>query len=238
MGFKHLSQLPRRSATMLALLSLCALSAQVQGQSSSGSQTPRAQQVQLSGRSQGGASVVVQQSATGSTSSSVNTLNPTVQVQGSYAGSVDAAVPGSGAVDLTFASAIRLGLTYNLGGLASDSSARQLRAQRLSALSALLPNIYATLAETGAKTDLQTLGLTSSTFGGGVALPSVVGPYHYYSLEGNLSEQLSLVDLHNLRSANAPGRAADRTAASQLGAQRSHQAKDAVGPHHWDRSRP
>jgi outer membrane protein TolC len=203
MGFKHLSQLPRRSATMLALLSLCALSAQVQGQSSSGSQTPRAQQVQLSGRSQGGASVVVQQSATGSTSSSVNTLNPTVQVQGSYAGSVDAAVPGSGAVDLTFASAIRLGLTYNLGGLASDSSARQLRAQRLSALSALLPNIYATLAETGAKTDLQTLGLTSSTFGGGVALPSVVGPYHYYSLEGNLSEQLSLVDLHNLRSANA-----------------------------------
>jgi outer membrane protein TolC len=203
MTLKKSWKLPNRYGAVLALGWIYALSAQGQGQSSSGSQTPKAQQVQLSGRSQGGASVVVQQSATGSTSSSVNTLNPTIQVQGNYAGSVDVAEPGCGPVELTFAGALRLGLTYNLGGLASDSSARQLRAQRLSALSALLPNIYTTLAENAAKTDLQTLGLSSSTFGGGISLPSVVGPYHYYSLEGNLAEQLSLTDLHNLRSASA-----------------------------------
>jgi outer membrane protein TolC len=198
---------PKHRATGVAVACICALTcawpARVQGQSSSSSQTPKAQQVQLSGRAQGGTSVMVQQSATGSTSSSVNTLNPTIQVQGSYAGSIDAAEPGSGAVALTFEKAIRLGLTYNLGGLASDSSAKQLRGLRLSALSALLPNIYATLAESSAKTDLATQGISSSTFGGGLSLASVVGPYHYYSLEGNLTEQLSLADLHNLRSASA-----------------------------------
>ena len=171
--------------------------------SSSGAQTPTATQVQLSGRSQGGANVTVQQSSTGSTSSSVNTLNPTVTVQGNYAGSIDAVLPGNGPVDLSFPEAINLGLRYNLGGLASDASSRQLRGQRLSALSALLPNIYATFSETAAKTDLQAEGLSSSTFGGNVSLPSVVGPYHYYSVEGNVSEQLSLTDLHNLKSASA-----------------------------------
>jgi outer membrane protein TolC len=194
-------------------LALCAVAtAQAQAGSSSGSQSPKAQQVQLSGRSQSGASVSVQQSGSSNTSSSVNTINSTVQVQGNYAGSIDAPMDGAGPVDLTFAQAIQLGLRYNLGGIASDASSRQLRAQRLSALSNLLPNIYATLAESAAKTDLQTLGLSSSTFGGGsgggLSIPSVVGPYHYYSLEGNLSEQLSFTDLHNLRSANAAHQAA------------------------------
>jgi outer membrane protein TolC len=172
-------------------------------------QSPTAQQVQLSGRGQGGSSVVIQQSAAGSTSSSVNTLNPTVTVQGNYAGSVDGALPGSGPVDLTFAQALNLGLRFNLGGLGSDASSRQLRGQRLSALSGLLPNIYATLSESGAKSDLQTLGLSSSALGGGTPLPTVVGPYHYYSLEGNLSEQLSITGIHNLKSASAAQQAGD-----------------------------
>jgi outer membrane protein TolC len=71
-----------------------------------------------------------------------------------------------------------------------------------------LPNIYATLSETGAKTDLQTLGLSSATFGGSFALPTTVGPYHYYSAQANVSEQLSLTGLHNLRSAESLSKAA------------------------------
>lgn len=191
------------AGALAALLLGSAAIAEGQGQGSSGAQTPKAQQVQLSGRSQAGANVSVQQSASGSTSSSVNTLNPTVTVQGNYAGSVDAPMADNGALDLDFAQALDLGLRYNLGSVASDASSRQLRGQRLGALSALLPNIYATLSESGAKTDLQTSGLSSSTFGGAVSIPAVVGPYHYYSLEGNLSEQLSLTDLHNLKSAAA-----------------------------------
>jgi hypothetical protein len=80
MILKYLSRSPVGSATALivALLSTGLASAQ----QSSGATTPTATQLQLSGRSQGGANVAVQQSATGSTSSSVNTLNPTVTVQG------------------------------------------------------------------------------------------------------------------------------------------------------------
>ena len=176
------------------------------------SQIPQAQQVQLSGRAQGGASVVAQQSASGSTSSSVNTVNPTITVQGSYQGSMPGPVLGDGPISLTLADAIKRGLQYNLGGLDSAAAARQQRGLRLSALSQMLPNIYATISESGAKSDLQAQGLSSGVFGGGIALPTTVGPYHYYSAQANLSEQLSLTSLHNLRSATAARDAAQLSA--------------------------
>jgi outer membrane protein TolC len=80
---------------------------------------------------------------------------------------------------------------------------RQVRAQRLSALSQLLPNISAGLSETGAKTDLETLGLSKGAFGGGaIALPVTVGPYHYY--DARVSLNYNVVDMtavHNYREA-------------------------------------
>jgi len=171
------------------------------------SQSPKAQQVQLSGLPQGNNSATLQQSASASTTSSVNTINTTVQVQGAYQGSLPGPVPGDGPIPLTFAEAIQRGLKYNLGALDSSASRKQARAQRLSALSQMLPNIYATISETGAKTDLQTQGLASGVFPG-VALPTVVGPYHYYSAQTNLSEEFSFTTLHNLRSAEQTRQAA------------------------------
>jgi len=172
------------------------------------SQSPRAQQVQLSGLPQGNNSASLQQSASPSTTSSVNTINTTVQVQGAYQGSVLGPVPGDGPISLTFAEAIQRGLQYNLGALDSSASLKQARAQRLSALSQMLPNIYGTISESGAKTDLQTIGLSSGALGGGAVLPTVVGPYHYYSAEANLSEEFSFTALHNLRSADQSRQAA------------------------------
>jgi outer membrane protein TolC len=171
------------------------------------SQSPKAQQVQLSGLPQGNNSASLEQSASSSTTSSVNTINTTIQVQGAYQGSVPGPLPADGPIHLTFAEAIQRGLKYNLGALDSSASMKQARAQRLSALSQMLPNIYATISESGAKTDLQTQGLTSGVFPG-VALPTVVGPYHYYSAEANLSEDFSLTALHNLRSAEQARQAA------------------------------
>ena len=171
------------------------------------SQSPKAQQVQLSGLPQGNNSASLEQSASQSTTSSVNTINTTVQVQGAYQGSVPGPVPGDGPISLTFAEAIQRGLLYNLGALDSSASLKQARAQRLSALSQMLPNIYATISESGAKTDLQTIGLSSGALGG-AALPTVVGPYHYYSAQANLSEEFSLTALHNLRSADDAHQAA------------------------------
>jgi outer membrane protein TolC len=171
------------------------------------SQSPRAQQVQLSGVPQGNNSASVQQSASPSTTSSVNTINTTVQVQGAYQGSIAGPVPGDGPIALTLAEAIQRGLQYNLGELDSSASIKQARAQRLSALSQMLPNIYATISESGAKTDLQTIGLSSGALGG-APVPTVVGPYHYYSAEANLSEEFSLTALRNLRSAEQARQAA------------------------------
>ncbi len=167
------------------------------------SQTPQAQQVQLSGRAQGGTSVAAQQSASASTNSSVNTVNTTITVQGAYQGSVPGPAIDNGPISLTLPDAIKRGLEYNLGGLDSAAMARQQRGLRLSALSQMLPNIYATIAESAAKTDLQTQGLSSGVLGAGIELPTTVGPYHYYSAQANLSEQFSLTSLRNLRSATA-----------------------------------
>ena len=193
---------------LLALLPFCLpVIGNAQNASNAGP-SPQAQQLPLSGRAQGGASVSAQQSAAGGSSSSVNTVNTTVQVGGSYADSIAAAPPGDGPIPLTLPEALQRGLRYNLGSLDSAASVKQVRAQRLSALSQLLPDIYATLSETGAKTDLQTLGLSSGTFGGNVPLPETVGPYHYYSAQANLSEQFSYTGLHNLRSAESLSAAA------------------------------
>jgi outer membrane protein TolC len=195
---------------LLGALACTLVSAVLQAQPGQ-SQSPQAQQVQLSGLPQGNNSASVQQSASPSTTSSVNTINTSIQVQGAYQGSVPGPLPTDGPIHLTFAEAIQRALRYNLGALDSSASVKQARAQRLSALSQMLPNIYATLSESAAKTDLQTLGLSSGALGG-AALPTVVGPYHYYSAEANLSEALSFTALHNLRSAEQASQAAQMSA--------------------------
>ncbi len=67
------------------------------------------------------------------------------------------------------------------------------------------------MGETGAKTNLQTLGLSSSTFGGGgLSLPTVVGPCHYYDLRSTLNFNiLDFTAIHNYRSAKKLEHAAE-----------------------------
>jgi outer membrane protein TolC len=215
------SQLALKKAGALAFILVTLLgSGSAQGTGGGSSTSQRAQQVQLSGRSQSGATVSAQQSAAQSGgSSSVNTVNSVVQIQGSYQGSVPAPASGNGPAALTLSEALRMGLQYNLGGISSNSTLQQLRGLRLAALSEMLPNIYGTISETGAKTDLQSLGLSNGTFGGGISLPTVVGPYHYYSAQANVSEQFSLTSIFNLRSANA---------AQQAGSLDAHDARELI----------
>jgi outer membrane protein TolC len=158
-------------------------------------------------RAQSG-SVSVQQSTTSGGSSSVNTTVINVQIGGSFSGSV----PGNetGAAALTLEHAIQLGLKYNLGAVDAGASLRQVRAQRLLALSKLLPSISASLGETGAKTDLATLGLSPSAFGKGVPLPVTVGPYHYYDVRTSVSfDAFDRSALHSYRSAQESERASE-----------------------------
>jgi hypothetical protein len=64
-----------------------------------------------------------------------------------------------GPLTLNIADAIRRGLRFNLGAISANASVKQLRGERLAALSKMLPNIYGTLSENGAKIDLATQGL-------------------------------------------------------------------------------
>jgi outer membrane protein TolC len=179
------------------------------GQSSQEGSVTRATQLPLSGRQQGGASV--QQSATPSTASSVNTLNTQVSIQGAYTGSALDPNPPAGSLTLTLTDAVRRGLQFNLGRIGADDASRQVQAQRISARSSLLPNLSASASENAAKTDLQAEGFSASAFGGSAAFsfPNTVGPFHYYDLRGSLQQNvMDFTAIHNYRSAQRSADAA------------------------------
>ena len=94
--------------------------------------TPKAQQLPLS---QSTGSVEAQQSTAGSagSTSSVNTLNSTIQVSGRFEGSIPDPKAPQGSLTLTIADALHRGLQFNLGGVTANVSVRQARAQRLAA---------------------------------------------------------------------------------------------------------
>jgi outer membrane protein TolC len=182
-------------------------------QQSDSSSLPRAQQVSPTGRAQSGSSVQAAQSSSGNgANSSVNTVNSTIQVSGAYQGSILDPNAPQGPLTLNIEDAIRRGLRFNLGAISANASVKQLRGERLAALSMLLPNIYGTLSENGAKIDLQTQGLSTGAFGPGLSIPTTVGPFHYYSALANVSESLSMTSLYNLRQSQASAKAAEMSA--------------------------
>jgi outer membrane protein TolC len=162
----------------------------------------RVQQVPLSGR-QGANTVSTQQNSTSGAGSSADTITTSIQVQGTYQGSVPDPHAVGSAVSLTLDDAIRRGLQFNLGSVSASTSLRQVRAERLAALSQLRPSINASLSMTEQKSNLQALGLTSSALGPNLpfSFPATVGPFHYYDARGTVSEDaFDLTAIHNYRS--------------------------------------
>jgi outer membrane protein TolC len=159
-------------------------------QSSSGT---RVQQLPFSG-SPGGNSVSTQQSAINSGQHNTNTISTILQIEGRYQGSVPDPTAAA-SVPLTLGDAIRRGLQFNLGAVSASNSLRQARAERLAALSAMLPKVNGSLGMSEEKTDLQAEGQSSNM------LPVTVGPFHYYDARGTVSENaFDLTALHNYRS--------------------------------------
>jgi hypothetical protein len=182
-------------------------------QQTDSSSQPRAQQVTPSGRAQGGSSVQAAQSSSGNgANSSVNTVNSTIQVSGAFQGSIPDQNAPQGPLTLNIEDAIRRGLRFNLGPISANASVKQLRGERLAALSMMLPNIYGTLSENGAKIDLGTQGLSPGAFGPTLPLPTTIGPFHYYSAPANVSEIFSMTSLGNLRQSQASAKAAETSA--------------------------
>ena len=189
------------------LLLTCAGSGFAQAPGGAGAQSSgtAATILPASGRSNPGSVSAVQQPVPGTTTS-VNTLNPTVSIAGPFSGSVRSttALPFSGRLSLD--EALKRGLAYNLGAVGLAQTARQNSAQARAARSALLPNINSTLSETVEQTDLAAFGLRFSVPGYHIA--TVVGPYNYFALQATLSQSVAnLTAVDNYRSARATARA-------------------------------
>jgi len=127
------------------------------------SQGTQAVQLPLSGRtSQTSGTVKTSEAPAPSTTATVNTLSPNVQVQGVYAGSTPGVskMPFSGMLGLR--EAIQRGLAYNLGQTGATQALRQAQGQSKVALSSLLPNINGTINENVQTTDLRAEGFRFS----------------------------------------------------------------------------
>lgn len=149
--------------------------------------TPAAQ-LPESGRLAPGSVTTQQQAAP---NPGANVVNSSIQIGGDFEGSVPADQVPPGPVHLTLQDAVKLGLTANLGVLTADETARASRAQRLSALSNLLPSISVDASETSTQINLAAFGFKFNLPpGSGFSIPTVVGPFQYSQLLGNLSQSV------------------------------------------------
>jgi outer membrane protein TolC len=150
--------------------------------------------------------VLAGESPVPSTTTSVNTLNPTVSVQGAYGGSArsTAQLPFNG--KLSLAEAIQRGLRFNLGAVGMAQAVRQARGQARAARSALLPNIRADVADTEETFNLRTVGINISV--PGFSLPAIVGPFNVLDVRARLSQTIAdFTSLNNYRAAREVARA-------------------------------
>jgi outer membrane protein TolC len=129
----------------------------------------------------------------------------------SFQGSVAQGTATAAPIALSFGEAINRGLKANLGLLTSQQTREEVRAQRIRALSALLPHLDGSLSVTEQQLNLQSLGfLVKLPPSVGFSIPKVVGPYSYQSAVLNAS--LTIFDygvLSNLKASHESEKAAE-----------------------------
>ncbi len=172
------------------------------------SQGTQATPLPLSGRSQQGGSVTAIQSPVPGTTTSVNTINPSIQVQGPYAGSTPSTTKLPFTGKLSLHEAIERGLEYNLGPVGLTEALRQARGQDKVARSALLPNLTGNVTQAVQQTNLRAAGLRINVPIPGFSFPTIVGPFNYTDFRARLSQTIvDLTSLNNYRSAEQTMRA-------------------------------
>jgi outer membrane protein TolC len=191
--------------------------AQFGAAASQSQQGAQATPLPLSGRGGASGGVVATQTAIPGTTTSVNTLNPTVQVSGAFAGSASstAARPFSGKLSLQ--EAVDRAIEYNLGAVGMNQALRQAHGQTRVARSALLPNLNGDFSETVETVNLAALGVRFNvpTVPGGSAfsIPTLVGPFNYMDLRARLTQSVAdFTARNNYRAAQESLRAAQLSA--------------------------
>lgn len=194
------------------LLAACCASAQI-GSGASSSQGTATNQLPLSGRTGQTGSVAATQTSVPGTTTSINTLNPSIQVQGPFAGSVPGKdeKPFSGMLSLR--EAIDRGLRYNLGAVGQAHAISQAHGQNRVVRSALLPNINGSLGETVEQVNLAANGVRIRSPFPGVSIPGIVGPFNFFDLRARLSQTVyDRTALNNYRSSGELLRAEELSA--------------------------
>lgn len=117
-----------------------------------------------------------------------------MQIGGDLQGSVAVSNAPPGPITLTLGDAVKRGLEANLGTISANDAVRAARAQRIQALSEMLPNIAVNASETVTQVNLAAYGFTLNLPPGfNFSIPSVVGPFSYSQLQGTFG--LSVFDL-------------------------------------------
>jgi outer membrane protein TolC len=127
---------------------------------------------------------------------------------GDFQGSVVSGQPSATPLALSLQDAIARGLKNNLGLLVSDTASRQAHAERVRALSALLPLVGGNISETVQQINLASFGFN---FPGA---PKVVGPFGVTDLRASASQ--SVFDYTSIKNRRA---AIENERASQLSVQ-------------------
>lgn len=162
-------------------------------------QQPKVQPLPLSGRTETGSVAPAQAPVAGAGANSVNTINSSIQVQGSYQGSTQNGQVSAQPLMLKLEEAVQRGIRYNLGSIGAGDAAQLARAQRLAAVAELLPNINGHVLETAQQIDLAAEGLRISVPIPGFHFPTVVGPFNYFDARASLSEGVSVTSFRNMR---------------------------------------
>lgn len=170
-----------------------------------------AMQLPPSGRETPGSVVTEQQAAPGA---GANVVVSSIEIGGDFSGSVQSGKTPPGPVALTLSDAVKLGLVANLGVLTADDTTRAARADRLRALSELLPSFSIDANETSTQINLAAFGFKFNVPPGfGFSIPTVVGPFQYFQLLGNLSQSIwDPVSRRNWRASQESERASQLSA--------------------------
>jgi outer membrane protein TolC len=120
-----------------------------------------------------------------------------------FAGGVPSGEPTAQTLQLTVADIMRLALEHNLGVLLSEDDVTHAGGARRIALSQLLPQVSARVAEQSQRNNIEAFGFSGSQF----SLPRVIGPFSIFDMRVYLSQ--SLFDLRAINETRAENRNVD-----------------------------
>ena len=127
------------------------------------------------------------------------TTTPSAQAtqrQNPYLGSVPSKNTGT-RIDLSLKAAIERGVRYNLGMIESSQASADVRAERLRALSTLLPQLTAQARQGYESISYKEIGLKLPPIPGLPALPSTSGGFGYQDARVSVSQSLYSAELRN-----------------------------------------